>query len=168
MIKLYDKDDLKNIYRLKSIIRYNNRIRIKDESVAEHSFFVAFLVLDICDKLQLTDDITFACMKKAILHDLPEIDLNDITYDTKIKLNLHDHLKLYEDEYFDKNVSKHAYLMKNDVKNVINLVVEYADALSVLQYANNEIELGNTSMKSVTQETIKRLVNIEKDLEKLL
>ena len=37
--------------------RYNNRIRIKNESIAEHSFFVAYNILKIGYDYGLPDDV---------------------------------------------------------------------------------------------------------------
>lgn len=34
----FDKQELLEMYKLKNITRYNHKTRLKDESVAEHSF----------------------------------------------------------------------------------------------------------------------------------
>ena len=39
--KLDVESKLNEIYRLKSIVRYNNRPKLSEETVAEHSFYVA-------------------------------------------------------------------------------------------------------------------------------
>ena len=79
---------LRELYELKFVIRYNCRRHIKDESVAEHSFFTALLALKLCEKMNLSDELMNKCVIKALLHDMPETKLNDITYDTKSLLNL--------------------------------------------------------------------------------
>lgn len=133
------------LYQLKNIIRYNSRKRLVNESVAEHSFYVALITLELCIEKQLDDETTLKCLVKALLHDMPEIELNDITYNVKEALNLRPMLKNYEDDFFKKEYSKYAELMINDDDNIINNVVKLADTLSVYQYITNEIELGNQS-----------------------
>ena len=152
----FEIKDLLDIYKLKTIIRYNQRQRIKDENVAEHSFFVTMLTLQICNKLQLSDEITYKAIVKALLHDMPEIELNDITYPVKIGLNLYPLLKEYENKYYEKNFAKYADLMK-DEESLVSIIVDLADALSVFQYSINEESLGNTNFIDVKNDTIDRL-----------
>lgn len=160
----FDEQELLEMYKLKNITRYNHKTRLKDESVAEHSFFTTLIALELCKKLKLDEKTTFLCVVKALLHDLPETELNDITYDVKLALNLYPLLKVYEDKYFDKHFHDFADLMNNDDENVVNLVIKYSDAASVLQYAYNEISLGNTKFAEIKDETIERLNVIYKKL----
>ncbi len=41
------KNFLSDIYALKSLIRYSNTFRILNESIAEHSYFVSLIVLEL-------------------------------------------------------------------------------------------------------------------------
>ena len=52
---------LQDIYRLKNVIRYNTRNKLKDESVAEHSFYVALLSLYFCDEYNLSNKSVIIC-----------------------------------------------------------------------------------------------------------
>ncbi len=158
---IFTKDELLEMYKLKDIVRYNHRTRLKNENVAEHSFFTTLITLELCKRLNLSNDITLSCVIKALLHDMPETELNDITYDVKLKLNLYPLLKKFEDEFFEREFADYASLMNNNENNIVNLVVKYADALSVLQYSYNEIELGNTKMHAIIEETISRLSEIK-------
>lgn len=161
--------ELKELYKLKNIIRYNTRPRQTNESVAEHSFYVAVIALELCDEYKFNKTITNNIIIKALLHDMPEIEINDITYDAKERLNLRPYLKKYEDDYFDRRFPKYAKLMKN-ADNLEQLVVDLADAYSVLQYANHEISLGNKTDEMLTiRETIEpRIVSIREKISKLL
>ena len=69
--------DLMKDYRLKSTIRYNNRNKITNESVAEHSFYVGLYTLEICNKLKLNHSLTKYALEKALLHDMVERDISD-------------------------------------------------------------------------------------------
>lgn len=152
---------LQDIYRLKNVIRYNTRNKLKDESVAEHSFYVALLSLYFCDEYNLSNKIKLKCVIKALLHDMPEIELNDITHDVKEKLNLRPMLKKYEDEYYKKHYTKYSNLMTKD-NGIVDIIVDIADAFSVYQYVINEQSLGNKSkdFKTIKYETLKRLLSL--------
>lgn len=164
----FSKEKLLEMYKLKNITRYNHRTRLKDESVAEHSFFTTLITLEICKRLNLNDELTFACLCKSLLHDMPETELNDITYDVKVKLNLYPLLKEYEDEYYEKNFPKLIKLMKNDDDNIVNLIVKYADAMSVLQYVYNESELGNTTFDTIKDTTLERLKTLNLQIKEVM
>lgn len=165
----FSKEQLLEMYRLKNIVRYNHRTRLKAESVAEHSFFTTLITLELCKRLNLNDDIRYKCIVKSLLHDMPETELNDITYDVKVNLNLYPLLKTYEDKFFNREFPEYAELMNNDDdESIVNLVVQYADAMSVLQYSYNEIQLGNVTFESIKEETIDRLKTIEQRLKEVL
>ena len=161
--------ELKELYKLKNIIRYNTRPRQTNESVAEHSFYVAIIALELCKEFGLTPLMTHQIVIKALLHDMPEIEINDITYDAKEKLNLRPYLKKYEDDYFDRRFPDYAELMKND-SDIRQLVVDLADAYSVIQYANHEIELGNQTdeIKIIKNSTISRVEAIKLKIKTIL
>ena len=52
--------------------RYNNRIKLKEESIAEHSFFVAYNVIKIGYDYQIPQDIVNEAVAISIAHDFPE------------------------------------------------------------------------------------------------
>ena len=155
-----------DVYRLKNVIRYNTRNIIKEESVAEHSFYVALFALKICDDYDVDDATKSKAIIKALLHDMPEIELNDITHNVKEKLNLRPFLKKYEDDYFDENYHKYSSLMKNADEKT-DAIVLLADTMSVYQYALNEILLGNKSddISEILNESQKRLKDAMNNLD---
>lgn len=163
------EQELKELYKLKNIVRYNTRPRQTSESVAEHSFYVGVIALELCNEFKLTPMQTHTIVVKALLHDMPEIEINDITYDAKERLHLRPYLKKYEDDYFDRRFPLYADIMKDDT-GLNQLVVDLADAYSVLQYANHEISLGNKTDEMLTiRETIEpRIVSIREKISKLL
>ena len=52
--------------------RYNNRIKLKEESIAEHSFFVAYNVMKIGYDYNIDETIINEAVAIAITHDFPE------------------------------------------------------------------------------------------------
>lgn len=160
---------LLDVYRLKNVIRYNTRCKLKDESVAEHSFYVALFALKICEEYKINEQTTNLCLIKAILHDMPEIDLNDITHDVKERLKLRPFLKQYEDEYFEKHFKYYANIMTKSLP-IVDTIVILADAWSVYQYSLNEIQLGNKSIEieEIYDESKERIKKLEEHLKKEL
>ena len=160
---------LLDVYRLKNVIRYNTRCKIKEESVAEHSFYVALFTLKICEEYHIDEQTSRLCLIKAILHDMPEIDLNDITHDVKERLKLRPFLKQYEDEYFEKYFKTYANTMTKSLPIVDNIVV-LADAWSVYQYSLNELQLGNKSIEidEIYKESKERIKTLEQKLKEEL
>lgn len=149
---------LEETYKLKNVIRYNTRNKLKDESVAEHSFYVALFTLKLCDDYNVDEKTKCQALIKALLHDMPEIELNDITHNVKERLNLRPFLKQYEDKYFEDNYRQYCELM-NKGNDLVNAIVVLADAMSVYQYTLNEISLGNSTedMKSILEESKNRI-----------
>ena len=160
---------LMNVYKLKNVIRYNTRNIIRKESVAEHSFYVALFALKICDEYGVSDKVKQNALVKALLHDMPEIELNDITHNVKEKLHLRPLLKTYEDEYFDKHYAAYAKLM-NEGEALTDAIVLLADNMSVYQYVLNEHILGNSSddIVEILDNSKKRIVVHKKKLERIL
>lgn len=167
---MIDPKDLEYIYQLKNLIRYNNKTRIKDETVAEHSFYVALISLLICNKYKLSQEIICKTLIKAILHDMPEIEINDITHDVKNKLNLSDFLKKYEDSYYEKYFPDFSNMMINDTNDISQAIVNLADAESVFQFIQHEKLIGNISddINKIYFETIERLSSLEKKFNEKL
>jgi len=160
-------DFVDNIYTLKALTRYNNKFKIINESVAEHSFFVAVLVL------KMHDDYKFdlgKALKMALVHDVPELHLSDVTHDVK-----HNFPKLAKEV-----LSAEYAIMRNKYPNWLSvftefelgetpeaLVVKMADNLSCLQYATAEITLGNQGyMSDVARDAGKRVKKSEVKLKK--
>lgn len=169
---MIDDKTLRDLYELKFVIRYNCRRHIKDESVAEHSYYVALLSMMICDEKKIDDTkIRLDCLVKSLLHDMPEIETNDITHNAKEKMNLRKLLKQYEDDFFNRKFPLQSKLMiDDDYNNIVNAIVLLADALSVKQFTENEILIGNVDddMKEIYIDACKRSKEAEKHLDELL
>ena len=138
-----------NVYKMSNIIRYSQQNKIKNESVAEHSFYVAWFVNRLCTKYNLCDKIRLMALEGAILHDVPEVITNDITYDVKCMIpEISELLQPYEEHIIcEHSCRAWKTLFKPETweHRVAQAVVKHADVLSVLQYCNHEEDLGNKS-----------------------
>lgn len=160
-------DDL-NVYKLSNIIRYSQQDKIKSESVAEHSFYVAWFVNRICTKYNLCGKIRLMALEAAILHDVPEVITNDITYDVKCMIpEISKLLQPYEENI----IMEHSFDAWSTLFNptsweqkVAKSIVKHADVLSVLQYCKHEEMLGNKSFTELREASEKRVLQSKKDL----
>ena len=64
-------------------VRYNNRHRIHNEDLAQHSFMVAYNILKIGFNYNIDSSIVYKACAMAIVHDCPEMFTSDIPHDCK-------------------------------------------------------------------------------------
>ena len=158
-----------NVYKMSNIVRYSQQNKIKNESVAEHSYFVMWFINRLCTKYKLCDKIRLMAMEAGLLHDVPEVITNDITYDVKQMIpEVSDLLQPYEEEV----VKEHSYTAwkilfnpKTEEEVLAKALVKHADILSVYQYCYNEDMLGNKNFTELRKATSERLKKSRTDLE---
>lgn len=138
-MKLSDK-----VYNLRFIQRYSLTQRITSETVAEHSFFVAVIVMDLAEKYEF--DVGVA-VRMAIIHDFAESELGDITLTAKQKHpNLVKEVRKAENKCmksFGYDVYN-LYKVYEDRNTPESLIVKYADVLQVKQYLESELSMGQS------------------------
>lgn len=166
-----------DILQLGEIIRYSNKTKIKDENVAEHSFYVAQTALEICEKYNIQGHDRLKALEFCIVHDIPEgAGTGDVGYDVKQSLpelvailteaekeamrTVHPILADLYEEYLENE--------KNDT--IPGLVTKLADAVSVLKYSERELQLGNQfkQMKEINESSYLRVKNLVNKLESKL
>lgn len=153
------------IYNLSHIQRYSTVPRIRSESVAEHSFFVAALVV------RLHKDYEFdlgKAVSMAIVHDLTESWIDDITVPTKRKFEeIENAISMAEiataHEEFPEPVLE-LWLEHKDGLSIESKVVHLADVMQCIQYAKGEVTLGNKYMERVLIESETRLITLVGDV----
>jgi 5'-deoxynucleotidase YfbR-like HD superfamily hydrolase len=160
-------DFVDSIYTLKALTRYNNKFKIINESVAEHSFFVAVLVL------KMYDDYNFnlkTALKMSLIHDIPELHLSDVTHDVKKNFpKLAKEVLNAEYAIMRKKYPNWYYTFRDfeSGESVEAQVVKMADNLSCVQYATAEMALGNKGyMKEVAKDAGRRVMECENKLKK--
>lgn len=165
-------DEFEALSVLSNISRYNTRYRIKNESVAAHSFYTTWFASRICSDMGLSPEITMLAMEAAMVHDIPEIYINDITYDCKKMIpELEDILIPYESQIVESLSTDAADILfrpETTKQKLINAIVRYADVLSVEQYSLSEVKLGNKSFYEIYEGASKRLSEIQREMEKYL
>jgi putative hydrolase of HD superfamily len=155
---------IESVYRLRFINRYTNRIRVRNEDVAQHSFFVAAIVLKLHDDYEF--DLGLA-LQLAISHDITEADLSDVTHDVK-----HKHpgiareikkAEAIEIKKYPRAVQVGSKIF-NECLTVESLIANLADVIQVQQYAMSESSLGNSTLDDIFDATDKRITKLQQEL----
>ena len=158
-----------NVYKMSNIIRYSQQNKIKHESVAEHSYFVMWFINRICTKYNLNDKIRLLALEAGLLHDVPEVITNDITYDVKQMIpEVSTLLQPYEEEVIKEhsyNAWKVLFNPETEDEILAKTIVKHADILSVYQYCYNEEMLGNKNFTELRKATNERLAKSKENLE---
>lgn len=155
------------VYNLKFIQRYSITPRITNETVAEHSFFVATYVMELYKDYKF--DLNKA-VQMAIIHDFAESFIGDITLSTKTMCpDLVKAVANVEKEVMFQNFPSFIYELYREYEqrtSVESLIVKLADTMQVKQYAGNEIELGNNSitMRSIFSRAVDDIDLFERKL----
>lgn len=160
MAKYYSR-----IYRLAFINRYTNVVRVRNEDVAQHSFFVAAIILKLYDEYHF--DLGLA-LQAAISHDITEADLSDITHDVKRdNPELAEAIKKAEQRAIRKYPQAviEGFELFEDTEAVEGLIANLADVIQVEQYVSSEIQLGNNAIGEIEAETRLRKHRLRKVLK---
>ena len=166
-------DDL-NIYKLTNVIRFSQLNKIKQENVAEHSYFVMWFVNRICTKYELSDTIRLRALETALLHDIPEVITNDITYDVKCMIpEISELLEPYEKQVISEHSVDACNILFYPTTNedmLVKKIVKHADILSVMLYCKHEEALGNKEFQELVRATSVRLqksrIEMEEEIRK--
>ena len=151
-------------WRLQNIVRFNSMPRIHTETVAEHTYSVAFLVLLVAEKLKednATIDVLKA-LKMSLLHDVEEIYSGDIVSYLKQDKKFNDALNVLLDKASDiilEGDIKHKELWKEFREGKIfeAKIVQFCDKISTLIYLEEEMRFGNSYSEEVYNRIIKWL-----------
>lgn len=145
MLEKLSKDQIMDEYVLCKIIRYNNRTRLQNESVAEHTCFVSVFCLKIMAQLKVDHETEREVLILATLHDMAESKTSDIPHNVKKSYpEMEWILQRIEVDYYHEKWQKYF----NEVftpSELAHSIVKLADAYSVYQYCLNERNLGNCS-----------------------
>ena len=159
LLDVLSDEQITSEYALCKIIRYNNRCKLQDESVAEHTCFVSLFCLKILAKLKLSHEIERKVLILAALHDTAESKTSDIPHDVKANYpEMQNILDKVERNYYEEVWPEY----KEEVYNSGDLchnILKLADSYSVYQYCLNEKALGNVSdvIDEITHDSMVRI-----------
>ena len=154
---------------LGKIIRFSAKIRLKDESVAEHSFHVALYAMILADlEKRFGNEVDVEkLLRSALLHDLEESMTGDILYDFKHSdESLARRIKQMGLQFYEKLMKcfpeemarKYIKLWKNAKdKSLEGRILEAADRLEALIYSLEEYSLGNKNFKPIIKKLLREV-----------
>lgn len=151
----------KDIDILRSLVRYQNCHRNVNETVAEHSFYVAAFVLKLREYYKF--DLQ-AALKTALIHDVMESRISDVPHNIKIKNpKLAEALEEAETNVLNEMFYQEANVLLTNFNHggtPEGLVVQLADILSVVLYANAEIKSGNKVFNYIAIKALDRVRHV--------
>jgi len=143
------------VYNLRNLKRFSSSTIIQSESVLEHSGYVAHAVLDF--NKTFVFDLSKA-VKMALFHDIAETELGDIISKPKRKYKYFKEAvekvekNIISDNFPDLVPLLHEYTRQTSLESEL---VKLADLLSVVMFISKEVELGNTLVKDILEDTSK-------------
>lgn len=159
---------------LNNLVRWNGTRRIKEETVAHHSFLVTWFTRILVENLMKGSDHMqkLAVIDLAMFHDFPEMFDFDVNH--TVKYNEHNGegirelLRKFTNERtlekFSKSNVTHSLFRKNLIQDEIpkpyKMIVKICDWLSCVFYVNKEIKLGNTGLQDRYQLSIMKLHDV--------
>lgn len=155
-----DIKKLQRFYKLRNLVRYNQMSRTTNESVAEHTYYVVLFTDLICKYLKVSDSIRLSSLDYAISHDLSEIYTSDVPHPVKasnpeLDAMLHNiEIKVMREHMPEFATEFEAGIYRHDEK--VSTIVDLADIVSVIQYANSQIKLGNSYFNDVLDNALSR------------
>ena len=133
---------MKDVDMLRNIIRYNTAPKNNQETVAEHSFYVAAYVLKLHEFYEF--DLEKA-LSLSLLHDFSEVYISDVPHPVKANNKaLEDALESAEYEINKEKLSETVanWLVEfNNRTTAEGTICALADILSVVSYSKNEMSL---------------------------
>jgi HD superfamily phosphodiesterase len=165
--------DEHNIYIMNSQTRFSNTHHIHDESIASHTFYVCYFVLQACREYEIPDRIKYIALEAAILHDIPEVITNDITHDVKEMVKgLPELLQPFEERIIKEHSVISQLILFDEDKPIsyqlAKALITYGDIKSVALYLDTELKLGNSTVLDMIPATNRRLTVIKDEMEELV
>lgn len=177
-IKLIGKtSDLKNfsyissysIRRLDNIIRYNNRLKIHNQTVASHSYYVSYTMMRLLEIIDIPIDIKYKLLSYCLIHDISEIHIGDMPHDIKAsKPEVKNMLEQFEEDFYAQAGLSDIYeVIKDDYQKIKYNLFKLCDLMDVFMYAKEELYLGNSTveMSNILSQSIEDCCTIIKVLK---
>ncbi len=155
------------IFNLDTIVRWDLNQIVKNETVSQHSFWVALFSTCLAEELfpdggERSIDLKLQISRYALFHDLGEAFTGDINHTVKNNpfngKEISEKLKELEEWYFKKKFSEDnpvskmmlaSINLKSGDAEIVKNIVKICDWLSFLKFLNNEKSLGNSNFDAV-------------------
>jgi len=165
---------------LDRVIRFSNTIRVKDESVSEHSFHTAMYAMILADLERAAGNKVDVekLLRCCLIHDLEESMTGDIIHGFKYSdPELLKNMKKMGAEFYKRVVSnlpdglpeKYTGLWEEAKANGIEgEILEASDKIEALIYSIEEYSLGNRNFRPIIEHLLKMLREIRLESVRML
>lgn len=155
--------------QLNNMVRWNGLNRIKEETVAHHSYFVAMVSRLLAEEIFGKDDVEIKLQitTYAIFHDFDEMFTGDIAHVVKYGNAYGEELRnlldlIIKDKVnakFNKERESENLIVEvmTSVPFLVKKVVKVADWLSMVFYLKKELNLGNSSLVSQQEYCVEKV-----------
>lgn len=137
-------------YRLMSHVpRWSIVRQIKGQNVAEHSYFVALYVSQICDVLEFDMETKWLSIEAALYHDLDETFTGDIPGPSKRSMVDPDKTLAFTNKMLVERFNGYGFRQVERKKITgIPLIIKLADLVDEVMYLSTEFQMGNASVEA--------------------
>ena len=132
-------------YRLTDLKRYNNQPRHKSESLAEHQYYCAIIIMLLRPILKINRNQYMSLLEYSLIHDIGELYTGDMPHNIKKDFPiLKETLDIAEEKFLKQHGLFH---IEQEVQHnaMLKTIFKLADTIQVIQYCKNEFTLGNNS-----------------------
>lgn len=136
-----------------SIIR-----QIRGQSVAEHSYYVALYVEQICRILDCDMRFTLDCLQAALWHDMEECFTGDIPGPSKRQMVDKRQVDRFVENSIIERFASSTEVWRMHSHPSVKAVLKVADLLDEVCYLSTEIQMGNHTLKVVRRNSYNRLM----------
>lgn len=148
------------LYRLSDLKRYNNMPRIKSESLAEHQYYCALILMKLKDYIiNISYSEYCVLLQYLLVHDIGELYTGDIPHNVKED---YPELRKLLEKIENEKISSFGFdgiINVIEISEKLQMLFRLCDTIQVVQYCENEKRLGNFSQNiiSIRQEAISLL-----------
>lgn len=143
--------------QLNNMVRWNGANRIKDETVAHHSYIVSWFSRVLAEEIFEDDSIKLKVVSFALFHDFDEMFTGDILNPFKyneyngveVRNSIDEFLKFKIKNKFktdSKTDKMFVNLLTKDFPDFVSKLVKICDWISMYFYLKKEFDLGNKSL----------------------
>ena len=146
---------MRDIRRLSHVKRWAIVPKIKDQSVAEHSYFVSLYTLKMCQELGKSTEFSLNAVEYALQHDAGEAFTGDIPSPLKDIVGGIKEAENTIKEWMGLNLS---------ITDEMSSIVHLADKLDALLWLIQEYRMGNTTIVRIKHELLVRVNERSREL----
>lgn len=125
------------VYEAGQVKRFHTKRTIHTQNVAEHSWGVALILLQVCTP-------SSELMRAALLHDVAEIEMGDIPAPFKWDNTALTMPLAIAEAQIEKRLGVEVYLTAPE-----KALLKWADMMELIMYVKSEIDMGNAHLDDI-------------------